>query len=396
MVIRITKLKNFNRTLTLRNSIFLGLSSMIGAGLFINIAPAAIVSSYSLIFGLLISSILAFSNASSSAQLARLYPETGGTYLYARKVLGKKSSLLTGIVFIMGKVISSIAIALTFGHYLYPSSHKLAGVALVFIVGIISYFGASKTASVAKWFVYSVLGILLFYIFSVMSSDNFSFAIPITEGLTIESLLLSSSIWFFAFTGYSRLATFGEEVENPETIIPKAILTGLGITVSIYLLTTYATLGIVDPNIIQNSLTPLKVAFDISRFSSFSFLISIASTVATASVLLALIPGISRVVVAMSRDKYLPVSFGNIHSKFNSAYIADILISTVVIIGILYFDVVEAIKLSSFFILVYYSITNYSVIKLEKSKRLYPIVTAFFGLFGCLLLAFSLFMNLVY
>ena len=396
MVIRITKLKNFNRTLTLRNSIFLGLSSMIGAGLFINIAPAAIVSSYSLIFGLLISSILAFSNASSSAQLARLYPETGGTYLYARKVLGKKSSLLTGIVFIMGKVISSIAIALTFGHYLYPSSHKLAGVALVFIVGIISYFGASKTASVAKWFVYSVLGILLFYIFSVMSSDNFSFAIPITEGLTIESLLLSSSIWFFAFTGYSRLATFGEEVENPETIIPKAILTGLGITVSIYLLTTYATLGIVDPNIIQNSLTPLKVAFDISRFSSFSFLISIASTVATASVLLALIPGISRVVVAMSRDKYLPVSFGNIHSKFNSAYIADILISTVVIIGILYFDVVKAIKLSSFFILVYYSITNYSVIKLEKSKRLYPIVTAFFGLFGCLLLAFSLFMNLVY
>ena len=396
MVIRITKLKNFNRTLTLRNSIFLGLSSMIGAGLFINIAPAAIVSSYSLIFGLLIASILAFSNASSSAQLARLYPETGGTYLYARKVIGEKSSLLSGIVFIIGKVISSIAIALTFGHYLYPSSYKLAGVALVFIIGIISFFGASKTASVAKWFVYSVLGILLFYILSVMSSDNFSFAIPVTEGLTIESLLLSSSIWFFAFTGYSRLATFGEEVENPETIIPKAILTGLGITVSIYLLTTYATLGIVDPNIIQNSLTPLKVAFDISRFSSFSFLISIASTVATASVLLALIPGISRVVVAMSRDKYLPVSFGNIHSKFNSAYIADILISTVVIIGILYFDVVEAIKLSSFFILVYYSITNYSVIKLEKSKRLYPIVTAFFGLFGCLLLAFSLFMNLVY
>lgn len=396
MVIRITKLKNFNRTLTLRNSIFLGLSSMIGAGLFINIAPAAIVSSYSLIFGLLIASILAFSNASSSAQLARLYPETGGTYLYARKVIGEKSSLLAGIVFIIGKVISSIAIALTFGHYLYPSSYKLAGVALVFIIGIISFFGASKTASVAKWFVYSVLGILLFYILSVMSSDNFSFAIPVTEGLTIESLLLSSSIWFFAFTGYSRLATFGEEVENPETIIPKAILTGLGITVSIYLLTTYATLGIVDPNIIQNSLTPLKVAFDISRFSSFSFLISIASTVATASVLLALIPGISRVVVAMSRDKYLPVSFGNIHSKFNSAYIADILISTVVIIGILYFDVVEAIKLSSFFILVYYSITNYSVIKLEKSKRLYPIVTAFFGLFGCLLLAFSLFMNLVY
>ena len=395
MVIQITEMKNFKRTLTLRNSIFLGLSSMIGAGLFINIAPAATISSYSLLFGLLIASILAFSNASSSAQLARLYPEAGGTYIYARKVLGNSSSLIAGTTFIVGKIISSIAIALTFGHYLYPSSHKIAGIALVFIIGVVSYFGASKTASVAKWFVYSVLGILLFYIFSVVSSDNFDFAIPITKGLTVESLLLSSSIWFFAFTGYSRLATFGEEVENPETIIPKAILTGLGITVSIYFLTTYATLGIINPDIIQNSLTPLKVAFDISRFSNFSFLISIASTIATASVLLALIPGISRVVVAMSRDNYLPNSLSSIHSKYNSAYIADILVSIVVVVGILYFDVVEAIKLSSFFVLLYYSITNYSVIKIKESRRLYPVITAYFGLFGCLLLASSLFINLI-
>ena len=395
MVIQITKMKNFKRTLTLQNSIFLGLSSMIGAGLFINIAPAATISSYSLLFGLLIASVLAFSNASSSAQLARLYPEAGGTYIYARKVLGNSSSLIAGTTFIVGKIISSIAIALTFGHYLYPSSHKIAGIALVFIIGAVSYFGASKTASVAKWFVYSVLGILLFYIFSVVSSDNFDFAIPITKGLTVESLLLSSSIWFFAFTGYSRLATFGEEVENPETIIPKAILTGLGITVSIYFLTTYATLGIINPDIIQNSLTPLKVAFDISRFSNFSFLISIASTIATASVLLALIPGISRVVVAMSRDNYLPNSLSSIHSKHNSAYIADILVSIVVVVGILYFDVVEAIKLSSFFVLLYYSITNYSVIKIKESRRLYPVTTAYFGLFGCLLLASSLFINLI-
>ena len=395
MVIQIIRMKNFNRTLTLRNSIFLGLSSMIGAGLFINIAPAATISSYSLLFGLLIASILAFSNASSSAQLAGLYPETGGTYVYARKVLGNSSSLVAGTTFIIGKIISSIAIALTFGHYLYPSSHKIAGIALVFTIGTVNYFGASKTASVAKWFVYSVLGILLFYIFSVVSSDNFNFVIPITKGLTVESLLLSSSIWFFAFTGYSRLATFGEEVENPETIIPKAILTGLGITVSIYFLTTYATLGIINPDIIQNSLTPLKVAFDISRFSNFSFLISIASTIATASVLLALIPGISRVVVAMSRDNYLPKSLGSIHSKFNSAYIADILVSIVVVVGILYFDVVEAVKLSSFFVLLYYSITNYSVIKIKESRRLYPVITAYFGLFGCLLLASSLFINLI-
>ncbi len=384
---------SFKRTLTLKNSIFLGMSSMIGAGLFVNIAPAAVVSSYSLIFGLLIASILAFSNASSSAQLAKLYPKTGGTYLYARKVLGDKASLFAGVVFIIGKIVSSIAIALTFGNYLFPSLHRIIGIALVVLVTLVSYFGATKTASVAKWFVYSVSGILLFYVISVVTSKNFNSTIPITEGLTIESLLLSSSIWFFAFTGYSRLATFGEEVKNPEIIIPKAILTGLGITATLYLLTTYVTLGIVDPSIIQNSSTPLKVAFEVSRFSSFSFLISIASTIASASVLLALMPGISRVVVAMSRDKYLPITLSTIHKKFNSAYYADILLSIVVVIGILYFDVVEAIKLSSFFILLYYSLTNYSVIKLEKSKRLYSVSIAYLGLLGCLCLAISLFIS---
>ena len=386
-------MKHFKRTLTLQNSIFLGLSSMIGAGLFVNIAPAAVVSSYSLIFGLLVASVLAFSNASSSAQLARLYPETGGTYLYARKVLGNKASFLAGAAFIIGKIISSIAIALTFGNYLLPSSPRVAGIVVILIVGIVSYFGATKTASVARWFVYSVSGILIFYIISLISTESFNFTIPVSDGLSFESLLLSSSIWFFAFTGYSRLATFGEEVKNPETIIPKAIMTGLGITVTLYLLTTYATLGIVDPSIIQNSITPLKVAFDVSRFSSFSFLISIASTIATASVLLALIPGISRIVVAMSRDNYLPTILASIHKKYNSAYFADIFISSVVVIGILLFDVVEAIKLSSFFILLYYSLTNYSVIKLEKNKRLYSVLIAYFGLLGCILLALVLFLD---
>ena len=384
---------NFKRTLTLQNSLFLGLSSMIGAGLFVNIAPTAVISSYSLILGLVIASFLAFANASSSAQLARVYPETGGTYLYARKVLGNNASLFSGIVFIVGKIISSIAIALTFGNYLMPSYPKTSGVMLVLLVGIISYFGATKTASVARWFVYSVVGILMFYIFSITTSTSFNFSIPISKGLSLETLLISSSIWFFAFTGYSRLATFGEEVRNPEKIIPKAILTGLGLTVTIYFLVTYITLGIVDPSIIQNSSTPLKVAFDLSRFSNFSFLISIASTIATGSVLLALIPGISRVAVAMSRDKYLPISLSKIHKKYNSAYIADVSITFIVILGILTVDVIEAIKMSSFFILLYYSLTNLSVIKLEKSQRLYSILIPYFGLLGCLLLASSLFLN---
>ena len=380
----------FSRTLTLRNSIFLGLSSMIGAGLFVNIAPTAKVASYSSVVGLIMASSVAFANASSSAQLARLYPETGGTYLYARNILGKIPSLIAGYSFIIGKSISCIAIALTLGNYLMPQNPKISAILLVVIVTLINFFGLERTSSVAKWFVYSVILILSFYIFSITTTSSFNIQIPITQGLTLEGFVLSSSIWFFAFKGYSRLATFGEEVKNPEKIIPQAILRGLGITVVVYLSVSWVTLGIIEPTTIANSLTPLKVAFDVSRFSQFSFLITICSTIATSSVLLALLPGISRVFVAMARDKNIPGLFKTIHPVHNSPYLADLSVLILVVVGVLYLNVVDSIKLSAFFILIYYSITNLSILKLQKNKRLFPSFFALYGLTTCLILCVSL------
>ncbi len=383
-------MEKFSRTLTLRSSIFLGLSSMIGAGLFLNIAPTAKIASYSLILGLIMASTVAFANASSSAQLARLYPQTGGTYLYAKNVLGKIPSLIAGYSFIIGKSISCVAIALTLGNYISPMYPEYSGILVVIIVTSISYFGIVKTVSIAKWFVYTLIGILIFYIISIASSETFNIKIPIAEGLTLKGFLVSTCIWFFAFTGYSRLATFGEEVKNPEKIIPKAIFTGLGLTVLIYLSISWATLGIISPEIIENSLTPLKVAFDVSRFSDFSFLIVVASTIATGSVLLALVPGISRILVAMSRDSYLPNFMKKIHPNFNSAYVSEIITAGMIIIGILYLDVINAVKLSSFFILIYYSLTNLSVIRLDKDTRLYTSIYAYYGFTSCILLSAGL------
>ena len=380
----------FQRTLTLNKSILLGLSSMIGAGLFFNISPTSKIASYSSILGLLLAGTVAFANASSSAQLARLFPETGGTYLYAKNVLGKYPSLIAGYSFAIGKLISCTAVALTLGNYLYPENPKVVSIIFIIFVTLINYFGISKTVNIARWFVYTIVLILIFYIISVTSSSNFSFEIPIGNGFSFKNLILSASIWFFAFTGYSRLATFGEEVDSPEKIIPKAILVGLGITLFLYVSTSFVTLGIVNPSIIENSLTPLKVAFDLSRFSEFSYLIIIASTVATGSVLLALLPGISRVLVAMARDKKIPSLFMTILPKQNSAYVADIFVGFIVVVGILNFDVLSAVKLSAIFILIYYSITNLCVIRLDKSKRIFPIYISAYGLLICVILGIFL------
>ena len=382
--------KEFNRTLTLKNSIYLGLSSMIGAGLFNNIAPTAKISSYGSILGLLLASTVAIANASSSAQLSSLFPKTGGTYLYANEVLGKPYAILAGSVFIIGKTISCVAIALTLGNYLSPVYGKEIGVILCISIFLLSFSGIHKTAEIAKWFVWIIFGLLLFYAVSIISTPNIKLSIPIFERISFNNILLSASIWFFAFTGYSRLATFGEEIRNPKKIIPPAIFTGLGVTIFLYFGVTWLTLSIISPEFIMNSNTPLLVAMDVSRFSEFSFLIVFASSIAMGSVFLALMPGISRIYVALSRDNVIPKGFSKIHKKFNSAYFSEGFVLITVIVGIYSFDVIGSIKLSSFFILIYYTITNFCVLKLKKEERLYSVVIAFYGLTACLVFAVTL------
>ena len=140
----------------------------------------------------------------------------------------------------------------------------------------------------------------------------------------------------------------------------------------------------------MNSKTPLLIAMDLSTMSEFSFLIVFGSSIAMASVFLALMPGISRIYVAMARDGVLPRALSTIHKKFNSAYISEVLVLITVIIGIYQLNVIDSIKLSSFFILIYYSITNLSVIKLEKEQRIYTVVIAYYGLIVCIVFACSL------
>ena len=381
------KNNGFNRTLTLKSSIYLGLSSMIGAGLFNNIAPTAKISSYGSILGLLLASTLAIANASSSAQLSSLFPKTGGTYLYANEVLGKPYAVTAGTVFIIGKTISCVAIALTVGNYISPVYGKEIGVILCLLVFLLSFSGIHKTAEIAKWFVWIIFGLLLFYAVSIISTPDINLSIPIFESASVDNILLSASIWFFAFTGYSRLATFGEEIKNPREIIPTAIFTGLGVTILLYFGITWLTLSIISPEFIMNSNTPLLVAMDVSRFSEFSFLIVFASSIAMVSVFLALMPGISRIYVALSRDKILPNAFSKIHKKFNSAYLSEGFVFISVIVGIYSFDVVRSIELSSFFILIYYAITNFCVIKLENRDRLYSLAISVYGFTMCLVFA---------
>jgi len=145
------------RRLTLGDAVVIGLGAMIGAGIFAAPGPAAEAAGSWLLAGLAIASTVAYANATSSAQLAALYPESGGAYVYARHRLGEYWGFLAGWSFVVGKTASLSAMALTFGSYASPDLARPLGIGAVVALTIVNYLGVQKTALLTRAIVIVVL-----------------------------------------------------------------------------------------------------------------------------------------------------------------------------------------------------------------------------------------------
>ncbi|MCB0421280.1 MAG: amino acid permease [Bdellovibrionales bacterium] len=381
-----------SRRLTLNDAIFLGLGSMIGAGIFAAAAPAAKAAGSGLLFAIAIAGTAAYFNATSMAQLAARYPESGGTYVYGRNQLGPLWGYLAGWGFVIGKIASCTAMALTFGYYFFPQYAHVVAVATVIFLTTVNYFGVKKTARVTRILVAIVLSTLIVLVVGLWLGGEAQVS-RITQGVSSFNLfgvLEASGLMFFAFAGYARVATLGEEVVNPKSTIPKAILWALGITIGIYFIVVGSTLLVLPVEVLANSPAPLAVAIEQTRFSELAPLVRIGAAVASLSVLLSLIAGISRTVFAMARQKDLPFFLSSIHSRYKTPDRAEILVGSVVAFIVGFADMRMAIGFSSFAILIYYAIANLSALTLTKADRFFPKIFALLGLIICIVLAANL------
>src|SRR5690606_33345804 len=206
------------------DAVTIGLGSMIGAGVFAAFGPAARAAGNGLIAGLGLAALVAYCNATSSAQLAALYPESGGTYAYGQERLGRLWGFLAGWGFVIGKLASCAAMAMTLGSYAAPALARPLAVAAVIALTAVNYLGVKKTALLTKIIVAVVLSALAVVVGAVWLGGSTEVARlwPLRE-LTAYGVLQSAGLLFFAFAGYARLATLGEEVSEPERTIPRAI-----------------------------------------------------------------------------------------------------------------------------------------------------------------------------
>ncbi len=377
------------RTLGVGDAVVIGLGSMVGAGIFAALGPAARAAGSGLLLGLGIAAVVAYCNATASARLAARYPASGGTYVYGRERLGEFWGYLAGWSFVVGKTSSCAAMALTVGAYVWPGQAHAVAVGAVVVLTAVNYGGVQKSAWLTRVIVAVVLGILASVVVVSLTSAN-SDAGRLDVGVSggVGGVLQAAGLLFFAFAGYARIATLGEEVRDPARTIPRAIPLALGIALVVYAAVAVAVLSVLGSGGLGQATAPLVDAVRAAGVPELVPVVRVGAAVAALGSLLALILGVSRTTLAMARDRHLPGALAAVHPRFQVPHRAELAVGAVVVAVAATVDVRGAIGFSSFGVLVYYAIANAAAWTLSSTvvSRVAPVV----GLAGCAILAFAL------
>jgi APA family basic amino acid/polyamine antiporter len=364
---------------------------MIGAGVFSAVGVAARAAGNAAVVSLAVAAALAYCNATSSASLAALHPEAGGAYVYGRRRLGERWGFLAGWVFVVGKVSSCAAMALTFGSYVAPGHARPLALAAVAALTALNTLGVRKTVLATRVIVTLVLAALALAVFAMLAGGAASAArLWPLDPVGPRAVLEGAGLLFFAFAGYARLATLGEEVVDPARTIPRAIPLALGLTLAVYAAVVVGALATVGAPALGASAAPLVDAIRAGRHASFAGVVRGGAALASLGVLLSLLVGVSRTAFAMAAAGDLPGWLAAVHPRHRVPHRAELVVGVTVLAWLAVADLRGAIGMSSFNVLIYYAVTNAAALTLSPAERRWPRALAAFGLAGCALVAVSL------
>ncbi|GAA2857716.1 amino acid permease [Paenarthrobacter ilicis] len=372
----------------------IGLGSMIGAGVFAAFTPAATAAGSGLLVGLVVAAFVAFCNATSSAQLAAAYPTSGGTYIYGRERLGPWYGFLAGWGFVIGKTASAAAMAMTFAAYAAPAGwERPVAIAAVVLLTTVNYHGVTRTAGLTRILVVAVLAALAIAVSAVWGGSGPQLSNVLGDGLLAHGwygILQSAGLLFFAFAGYARIATMGEEVRDPRRTIPRAIGIALGIAIVIYAVIAATLLAALGPAGVAESTTPLATAVSNGTLAWAAPVVRVGAAVASLGALLALIAGLGRTSLAMARKHDLPSALAAVHHKYKVPHRAEVSVAVVICVVIAVADLRGAIGFSSFGVLLYYLVANVAAFTQQAEDRRYPKFLQVAGAIACVVLVATL------
>lgn len=393
---------HLKRELGVFGAVAMGLGSIIGTGVFVSIGIAASAAGSSVILATALAAVVAACNALSSAQLAANHPVSGGTYEYGYRYLSPSLGFTAGWMFLCAKTASAATAALGFSGYLLhlvggvEAWHAPIAVAATIVLTLLVLSGLKRSNLVNIAIVILTTGsLVVFVLFGAPdlwrnASSNLQPFFPSNDGL--GGFFYATALMFVAYAGYARIATLGEEIEEPRRNIPRAIIILLMITAALYMAVAAVAIGAAGVDALSRetarAATPLEAAAEALSTPGIGIVIALGAITAMLGVLLNLVLGLSRVALAMGRQGDLPPLFARL-SKAATAPSAAVVGVGLAIGGLAFTGSVETTwAFSAFSILIYYAITNLAALRLAKADRLYPPIIAWCGLLACLALAF--------
>ncbi len=400
-------MKSLNRELGVFGATMMGLGSIVGTGVFVSIGIAAGVAGPALMIAIVLAAMVATCNGLSSAQLAANHPVSGGTYEYGNKYLNRRVGFMAGWFFLIAKSASAATAALGFGGYLLNflgiTDGPLVSIAFAMVMAttFVVWLGLRRS-NWANIFIVSITLIALLYFIlyggliggAHLGREGLSPFFPEAQnlGVSMRHILEATALMFVAYTGYGRIATMGEEVRRPRHTIPRAIVVTLVVSALLYVsvgLVSLMTVGAEEfARATAEEAAPLEVVARAFDWSTGAVILAIGAMTAMLGVLLNLILGLSRVLLAMGRRGDMPRATARIDEDSNNPSVAVIVMGGVIAALVLLGDVRVAWSFSAFTVLLYYGITNLAALQLSDDQRYYPRFISWAGLVACFFLAF--------
>jgi basic amino acid/polyamine antiporter, APA family len=379
--------KRLQRKIGLFSATAIGIGAIVGSGIFVVTGIVAGLAGPALVFSILLAGFIAIFSAMSVAELSAYLPSEGGTYAFAHELLSPFAGFISGWIWIFSNIFVGAAVALGFAHYAVqffpylPVKAIACGICLVFI--LVNTMGIRQSSLVNNVLVTIKIVILLFFIgFGAFFITGSQFVPVAPSGM--YGVLQGSALIFFAYTGFARITIVAEEVKDPRNTIPKSIFLALGISTLIYAGTGIIAVGLAGSSALAGSGSPLATAIQVTGSPAAVFLVSFGALVATGSVLLTTILGVSRISFAMARNNEFPSLFSRIHPVFNTPHYAIWVPGMVMILAILTADLTLVVSVSTFAMLIYYLLANLAAIRLKDNHRRYPVYVPAIGALSCI------------
>jgi basic amino acid/polyamine antiporter, APA family len=390
------------RRLGLPGAIVIGIGSMVGAGVYTSLGLAASTAGSFVVLALVLAGVTAWVNATAMAQLSAVHPASGGAYVFGRRQLDDWAGFVAGWGFVTGKSASIAAMAYTFALYLRPDGDWTArwvAIAAVVVVTGVNLAGITRTVQATVAIMVPVLLALAVVIVAGFAGVTATPSVPGTapDGGPVAAVaaptplgvLQGAGLLFFAFAGYARVATMGEEVRDPRRTIPRAVFGALAFTLGLYFLLALSLQRVLGAGLGQTD-TAVRDAVEVMFGADWVWLAVASAAAACLGSMLNLVAGISRTGLAMAREGDLPRPLARVSARTSVPWVAQLTAAGVVVVLLLTTDVLTVVGFSSFGVLVYYAVANLSAFTLTERVVPGPRWINLAGAAACLLLAFTL------